>query len=66
MCVLEEYHELVLRKGIACFLNLGFDEGFGVSGRLLVLCETKDAGAPVRSFCAERRGVIHSVYGRDH
>merc|ERR1712154_259924 len=38
---LEAYHEELLRKGIARFLNVRFDEGFAVSGRLLVLCQTK-------------------------
>ena len=44
MFVLEEFHKLVLRKGIACFLNLGFDEGFGVSGRLKTTVSRDETG----------------------
>ena len=37
----EEYHGLALHHGVKRLHNLQFDEGFGVSGRLLMYCETK-------------------------
>ena len=54
MFALEEYHALVLRKGIRRFVNVSFDEGFGVSGRLLVLCETKKAEFILHQFFNEK------------
>lgn len=36
-----EYDGLTLRRGVERVHNLQFDEGFGVSGRLLLFCSTK-------------------------
>ena len=38
---IEQYHDIVLRQGINKFINLRFDETFGISGRLLLFCQTK-------------------------
>ena len=38
---IEQYHDLVLRQGINKLCNLRYDETYGISGRLLLFCQTK-------------------------
>merc|ERR1712228_104057 len=53
-CAIEEFHDLVLRKGVNRFCNLRYDEGYGVSGRLLLYCETKKG-----------EYIIHSMFNQN-
>lgn len=50
----EQFHDLVLRQGIKKFVNLQFDETFGVSGRLLLFCQTKKS-----------EYIIHQVFNHE-